>query len=245
MGADIKTNNNSPGAADIRRVLEEVSGTLRYYTFAGQRYGECSRESQARLEQWGRSDCLYAKDTINRINEEVAHCSRCAPVNSPVRHVCGTGAASARLMFVGGYPGQAAGEKQGLFAGESGRLLSKIIAAMKFTPDSVYVTCAVKCRPAAGGPPGETQWQECRRFLEREIAVVSPEVICLLGSFSVRAFMGKAVSLSAIRGQFCQKDGRMVMSTWHPADIIAQPENKRPLWEDLKKVMQVLRQPPE
>jgi DNA polymerase len=157
--------------------------------------------------------------------------------------ITGTGPGRAKLMFVAGYPSFFTDKERSPYAGETGHLLTRIIAAMKLTPDDVFFSHVVKCRPPEGRQPSTGDMQRCLPFLEQEISTVAPQVICALGEYAARALLGGNEPLEKRRGRFYESNGLAVMITWHPEDILDDPSRRRPVWEDIQKVMARLNLP--
>ena len=111
---------------------------------------------------------------------------------------------------------------------------------MKLAPEDVYVSHIVRCRPTKGREPSIEEIRRCMPFLEREINLAAPEVICVFGEFAARALLERSEPLERLRGRFYEKYGVRIMPTWHPDDMIDDPEKKRPVWDDIRKVMSCL-----
>jgi DNA polymerase len=143
-------------------------------------------------------------------------------------------------MFVGEFPEHVDCVTGIPFSGDAGQLLSKMIQAMGLTRDDVYMTHVVKCGSPDNRRPMAEQLERCLGYLEREIRVVRPEIICTLGAFATQAILGKTVQIANLRGQFHEYRSVKVLPTFHPAYLLKHPESKRESWEDLKKIMAVL-----
>jgi len=243
-GPELSTRGRRAAAA--AGLLERAAATLRLLhgdNLTGG--GSCAASSLACLEKWDDPACLAPPDSAAVLERDLVACGRCALCRGDVCRIKGAGAMPAPLMFVSGWPEAAAARAESLFAGEAGAMLGRMITAMKLTPERVYVTCAVKCRPHDGRPPRPGEAEACRQFLEREIRLVRPKIICALGAFAAGRLLPSAEALAAIRGRFHPLDGRpggstAVMPTWHPADVLDRPEKKRPLWDDLQAIMAAL-----
>jgi uracil-DNA glycosylase len=175
------------------------------------------------------------------LREEIGECTRCRLCEKRTQVVFGTGNPRARLMFVGEGPG-ADEDRQGLpFVGRAGQLLNRIIEAMKMRREDVYIANVVKCRPPENRAPLPDESATCLPFLLRQIAAIRPRVVCALGGVAVQALLGTASSISRIRGEFRNlPDGTPVMPTFHPAYLLRNPEKKKEVWEDMKKVLELL-----
>lgn len=178
-------------------------------------------------------------DTLESIRKDLGECTRCGLFRGRSRIVFGTGNPRARLMFVGDMPlaeEDRAGEP---FLGASGELLNKMIKAMGFSRDDVYLSNILKCCP--GSHQGRPDMSVCLSFLERQIAVVRPEVICALGAVAAQTLLGMTSGIAGIRGQFQNYRGIRLMPTFHPTFLLRHPERKRQAWQDLQQVMAVLK----
>ncbi len=154
--------------------------------------------------------------------------------------VFGTGDANADLLFIGEGPG-ADEDKQGLpFVGRAGQLLDKQIAAMGLARDQVYIANIVKTRPPGNRVPTPEEAARCTPYLEEQIAIIQPQVIVTLGATAAKYLLDDMkIAITRARGQWRTWRGIDVMPTFHPAYLLRQytPDNRRRVWEDLKKVM--------
>ena len=176
---------------------------------------------------------------------EIGDCRRCRLSEKRTQVVFGTGSPRARLMFVGEGPGYEE-DRQGLpFVGRAGQLLNRILQAMGMSREEVYIANIVKCRPPENRTPLPDECDTCSPFLFRQIAILRPRVICALGSVAVQTLLKTSSSISRLRGEFrCLEDGTPVMPTFHPAYLLRNPEKKKEVWEDMKKILALLSDPP-
>jgi len=173
-------------------------------------------------------------------------CQRCKLCSTRTHIVFGSGNPKAKLMFIGEGPG-ADEDLQGLpFVGKAGELLTKMISAMKLSREEVYIANIVKCRPPNNRPPQEDEIAACQAFLLKQIEAIAPQVICALGSFAAQTLLKTQTRISDLRGKFHDLNGSVttpaikVMPTFHPAYLLRNPAEKKKVWEDLQKIMQVL-----
>jgi DNA polymerase len=151
-------------------------------------------------------------------------------------------------MFVGEAPG-ADEDLQGLpFVGRAGQLLTKMIEAINMKRESVYIANILKCRPPNNRPPMPEEVAACSPFLMEQIDIIRPKIICALGKFSSQFLLKTDEPISALRGRFRQISaggigGILVMPTYHPAYLLRNPNDKRLVWEDLKKIRDKLTPP--
>jgi uracil-DNA glycosylase family 4 len=178
--------------------------------------------------------------SITTLMEEVGSCRRCDLHETRTNTVFGEGNPSARLMFIGEGPGRDEDLQGRPFVGRAGMLLTKIIEAMGLARGDVYIANVVKCRPPENRNPEIDEITACLPYLEKQIQLVGPDVICTLGLVASQTVIGVRSGISAMRGRFCDYKGIAVMPTFHPAACLRQPQTKRLVWEDIKKVMKAL-----
>jgi DNA polymerase len=170
-----------------------------------------------------------------------AGCTRCRLAEGRTKVVFGSGDPSARLMFVGEGPG-ADEDRQGLpFVGAAGELLTKIIQAIEMSREEVYIANVVKCRPPGNRDPQPDEVAACRGYLDKQIALVRPRAIVALGKVAAQALLGNDSPIGRMRGQWYQVQGIPAMVTYHPAALLRNPALKRPTWEDMQQVRDLLR----
>lgn len=154
--------------------------------------------------------------------------------------VFGEGTPQARLVFVGEGPGKEEDLEGKPFVGEAGRLLTRIIHAMGLTREEVYICNVVKCRPPNNRDPEEDEIRTCIPFLRKQLDLIRPQVICALGRVAARGLLEKEIKITQERGKWQSYEGIPVMPTYHPAYLIRNPSAKRPVWEDVQKIMTLL-----
>jgi DNA polymerase len=156
--------------------------------------------------------------------------------------VFGAGNAAARLVLVGESPGRKE-DQQGLpFVGEAGALLERILFAMGFKRENVYICNIQKCRPPKNRDPLPAEIAACLPFLKRQLAALQPQVIVTLGSLASQTLLATSLPIHELRGHWQSYADIAVMPTYHPAFLLRNPAAKREVWEDMKQVMTRLRQ---
>lgn len=183
-----------------------------------------------------------ADETLAQIESEALVCTAC-PLSEGRKHVVfGVGAHKARLMFIGEGPGRDEDLQGEPFVGRAGKLLNDIIDAMKLRREDVYIANAVKCRPPNNRNPEADELAACRHFLLRQVSVIKPDVIILLGLVAVQTILQVKAPLGRLRGRFHDWNGIPVMCTYHPAYLLRNPGEKGKVWADIKLVMAFLDQ---
>ncbi|MDD5135995.1 MAG: uracil-DNA glycosylase [Candidatus Omnitrophica bacterium] len=205
--------------------LEKASGVEEFYS--------CAAQDVATVQD-GAAGGLAA------LRKEVLGCRECDLSRTRTNVVFGAGDPKAKLMFIGEAPG-ADEDAQGLpFVGRAGQLLTKIIEAMGLKRQDVYIANILKCRPPNNRPPLPTEILACRDNVRRQVEMIKPRVICTLGKFASQTLLGTETPISALRGTFHEYNGTKVMPTFHPAYLLRNPEDKKLVWQDMKKVMKEL-----
>ncbi len=206
---------------------------------------QCSEAHLAILGKWGQGDAdkPMGSGNLEQVRSDLGACRRC-PLEAGRTHIVfGEGNPKADLVFVGEGPGYDEDRSGRPFVGAAGQLLDKIIQAMNLARDQVYICNIVKCRPPGNRDPEPNEIKACRPFLERQLAVIEPQVICTLGSFASKTLLNSSQPISGLRGRFHAYGDIKVMPTFHPAYLLRNPDRKRAVWDDMKKIMALLRIP--
>lgn len=180
---------------------------------------------------------------LGSFKKNLLGCKRCGLHATRTNVVFGAGDPNARLMFIGEAPGEEE-DKQGLpFVGRAGGLLTKIIEAMGLKRGDVYIANILKCRPPNNRAPLPDEIAACGENVKRQVEMIKPRVICTLGKFASQTLLGTETPISALRGNFREYHGIKVMPTFHPAYLLRNPDDKKLVWQDMKKVMKKLKEP--
>ena len=176
-------------------------------------------------------------ETLEAIRTEIGDCQRCNLGAKRNNLVFGAGNPDARLAFVGEAPGHDEDMQGKPFVGASGQLLTKMINAMGLGKEDVYICNIIKCRPAGNRNPLPEEIITCLPFLQRQLEVIKPEIICTLGGFATQALLEKTDGITRLRGRFHHYYGIRVMPIFHPAYLLRNASKKREAWDDLQKIM--------
>lgn len=171
--------------------------------------------------------------SLEQMQRELKDCRLCLLSEGAQHFVLGEGDPAADLMFVGEAPGAEEDRLGRPFVGQSGKLLDKIIAAIGFSREEVYITNMIKCRPPDNRDPLPEEIARCEPILLTQLALIRPKVIVTLGRFSAFYFHGRQDTLKNLRGRVADFDGIKVVSTYHPAALLRNADYKRPTWEDM------------
>jgi len=181
-----------------------------------------------------------ADETLETIEAEALRCVACQLHEGRNKVVFGVGDPGARLMFIGEGPGRDEDLQGEPFVGRAGKLLTKIIEAMGYERRDVYIANVVKCRPPQNRNPQADEMSTCEHFLLRQIEVIQPQIIVLLGRVAMQAILGSTAPMSRLRGQFQKWRSIPVMCTYHPAYLLRNPNAKKDVWEDMQLVRDAL-----
>jgi len=221
---------------NILSVLDNLLHTFREYRQKGVVGFDCSEEARERVALWHRP-LVRAPETLEAIREDIGDCRRCALCEQRHNIVFGAGNPKAKLVFVGEGPGRDEDLQGEPFVGAAGELLTKIIQAIKFTRETVYICNIVKCRPPQNRNPLPDEIDTCLPFLERQLDAIQPTFIVALGKVAAQTLLGTDQAISRLRGKFYDYHGIRLLPTYHPAYLLRSPEKKRDVWEDMKLLM--------
>ena len=178
---------------------------------------------------------------LENIRKEMGNCQRCPLGKTRTQLVFGEGNPDSDLMFIGEGPGQDEDLQGRPFVGRAGKLLDKIIQAMGYKREEVYIGNVVKSRPPNNRAPEPEEVAACMPFLLKQIEVIEPKIIVCLGATATKWLLNTEVSISKLRGTFIDWNGIQIMPTYHPAFLLRNSNMKRPVWEDMQKVMGALK----
>ncbi|TEB17688.1 Uracil DNA glycosylase superfamily protein [Pelotomaculum sp. FP] len=177
-------------------------------------------------------------NSLAELKDLTVRCARCALRDGCSRVVFGEGNPNARLMLIGEGPGADEDRLGRPFVGRAGQLLDKILEAISLERFAhTYIANVVKCRPPGNRAPRPEEAQACLPWLYRQIELVSPGIIVLLGNSALRNLVDPDTSITPMRGQWLvSKSGIKIMPTFHPSALLRDSGKKRPVWEDFQKV---------
>ncbi len=178
-----------------------------------------------------------SRTSLDDVRADLGDCQRCKLAPRRNKIVFGVGDPRAALMFVGEAPGAEEDRRGEPFVGRAGQLLDKMIEAMGWSRDSVYIANVLKCRPPGNRNPEADEVAACEPFLARQIDAIAPRIIVTLGKPAAHLLLHTTAPISALRGRWQSYRNFRVMPTFHPAFLLRSPERKRDTWADLKQVI--------
>ncbi len=218
----------------VEKVIDETEKHLKMLKELG--VNQLSRE---------KTDPVYARKlrALKQLRRELGDCQRCPLSQTRTKIVFGEGDPCARIVFVGEAPGEKEDESGKPFVGSAGRILTDIIErGMKIPRSSVYICNVIKCRPPKNRDPRPEEIQACQPFLEKQLKIIQPEVIIALGKYASQWLLNTNLAISQLRGRWGEYQGIPVMPTYHPAYLLHNQKGKREVWQDIKKVINYLKQ---
>ncbi|HLD74211.1 MAG TPA: uracil-DNA glycosylase [Bdellovibrionota bacterium] len=198
--------------------------------------GDAVRDGESFLHSPSRT-ASPLPNALPALEKMVSTCVKCKLSQGRTQTVFGTGNTKADIMFVGEGPGRDEDLQGKPFVGRAGQLLTKIIQAMGFERSDVYIANIVKCRPPNNRGPLPDEVESCTPYLLKQIELIKPKIIVALGSYAARFLLKTETPISKLRGEFFDFHGAKLLPTFHPAFLLRNPNMKRPVWEDMQKVI--------
>ncbi len=180
--------------------------------------------------------------SLEGVRKELGDCKRCKLNKTRRTLVFGEGNPKAQLMFIGEGPGYDEDVQGRPFVGKAGQLLTKIIQSMGLRREDVYIANIVKCRPPQNRNPETDEIEACHPFVLKQIEAIRPKIICALGTFAAQTLLKTNEKITALRGRVFDREGVRIIPTYHPAFLLRNPERKREVWEDMKRILDLLKE---
>ncbi len=184
---------------------------------------------------------LSLPDDLDKLKAQALKCHLCELSKSRTHVVFGEGNPKAVIMFIGEGPGATEDSMGRPFVGRSGDLLTKMIEnVLLIKREETYIANIVKCRPPGNRVPTPTEAHTCQPFLLKQIALIKPRIIVTLGGTAYHYLTGDETGISKVRGTVLQKEGYTLIPTYHPSFLLRNPSAKKEVFEDLKKVKELM-----
>jgi uracil-DNA glycosylase family 4 len=173
-------------------------------------------------------------ESLDDFYDRIRNCTKCHLSQTRTNFVFGSGNSKAELMLIGEAPGREEDLQGKPFVGAAGQLLDKMLAAIKFSREDVFIANILKCRPPENRDPRPEEIETCKVHLLKQIRLIHPKIILALGRISAQTLLETRSSLGQLRGRFHDFRGIKLLVTYHPAALLRYQQYKRPAWEDLK-----------
>ncbi len=175
-----------------------------------------------------------AVTNLSDFYHQIKNCKKCHLYRTRTNFVFGAGNPEANLMLIGEAPGREEDLQGEPFVGAAGKLLDKMLAAIKFSREEVFIANILKCRPPENRDPQIDEIEACKPYLLQQIKIIQPKIICALGRISAQVLLQTKSALGQLRGKIHDFNGIEFLVTYHPAALLRYQQYKRPAWEDLK-----------
>lgn len=177
---------------------------------------------------------------LTELAQEVRSCQRCLLASTRTIAVPGEGPCNARLMFIGEGPGEQEDLSGRPFVGAAGQLLDRLLDMAGLRRQNLFITNIVKCRPPGNRDPQPCEASACRPYLDAQIALVNPAVICLLGKPATQTLLDPQAAMGRVHGIPQEKEGMVYVPLYHPAAALHQPSLQPVLVADMKRLQEFL-----
>jgi len=174
--------------------------------------------------------------TLDDLNKTICTCQKCSLGSTRTKFVFGVGNPQADLVLVGEAPGADEDAQGEPFVGRAGQLLNKILEAINFKREEVYICNILKCRPPNNREPLPEEVTKCEPYLWKQLEIIKPKIILCLGRVAAQVLLKTNASLTNLRGTMHDYHGIKLMVTYHPAALLRNPNWKRPTWEDVQQL---------
>jgi len=176
-------------------------------------------------------------DSLDSHLQAICDCQKCPLGKTRTRFVYGVGNPDADIMFIGEAPGADEDRLGEPFVGRAGKLLDKILAAMKLSRNEVYIANILKCRPPSNRDPLPDEMAKCRPYLREQVRLIDPKIICLLGRVAAQALLETSTPLGKLRKRWHRVYGVSAIVTYHPAALLRFQAYKKETWADMQELM--------
>jgi DNA polymerase len=174
---------------------------------------------------------------LEELADEIRVCPKCRLAQTRINAVPGAGDPNARILFVGEAPGENEDKQGKPFIGQAGKVLTKLLDAAGIAREDVFITNTVKCRPPENRVPLADEIEACNDWLNAQIALIGPKIICTLGSPALKTLISPKLKISEVRCKVFRKSGILFIPLYHPAAALHRP----PLMETLQNDILVLK----
>jgi len=179
-------------------------------------------------------------DSLDKLALEVVACRKCRLCETRKNAVPGEGSTSAKVMFVGEAPGEQEDVQGRPFVGSAGKLLAELLESVNLRREGVYITNIAKCRPPNNRPPRKDEAAACRPYLNRQIALLQPKVICPMGNSAIHVLIESEGSVTELHGIPFEVGAMTYFPMYHPAAALYTFSLKNVMLDDFRKLRALL-----
>ena len=178
---------------------------------------------------------------LTQLCEEIIACRDCELAKYRTKVVPGEGAEDADLLFIGEAPGWHEDQQGRPFVGPAGQFLDQLLASIGLRREEVYIANVIKCRPPQNRDPLPAEIQSCRKWLDRQIEIIHPQMIITLGRYSLARYFPNE-SIGKMHGKPRKLGGLIYYPMYHPAAALHQGSLRRTIETDMLRIPQLLAQ---
>ena len=175
-------------------------------------------------------------ETLAELRSLCSECKKCGLCETRTHVVFGDGSENAKVMFIGEGPGENEDLQGKPFVGRAGQLLDKFLIAIGLDREQVYIANMVKCRPPKNRDPQPGEQEACIGYLREQVRLIRPKLIVCLGRISAQRLIDPDFRVTRQHGDWFEKNGILMMGTFHPAALLRNPNNKPAAFEDFLKI---------
>ncbi len=180
---------------------------------------------------------------MNKLLEEIKECKKCSLHKTRNLPTIYCGSFESKIMFIGEAPGKNEDETGKPFCGRAGKILEELLESIDLKREEVYITNIVKCRPLKNRDPKEEEIQKCEYFLEKEIEILKPKIICPLGRYSskliLKKYLNKSLEIGDVHGKIFKAGKMLIIPMYHPAAAIYDYKKIKVLKKDFKNIINI------
>jgi DNA polymerase len=228
MGEFVVEDPRPAAPAEVAARMAEVGRVVSVGSALGMRDEEQAQQEGLALTQ------PTSYESLEDHYKAICNCLECPLGQTRNKFVYGVGSPHADIMFVGEAPGADEDRLGEPFVGRAGQLLDKILAAIGFTRDDVYIANILKCRPPGNRDPQPDEMSKCFPYLREQVSLIRPRLICALGRVAAQAMLQTTTPLGRMRGKWHEYAGVPMMVTYHPAALLRFQSYKKDTWADMK-----------
>ena len=177
------------------------------------------------------------EEELEQLKKQVEICNKCKLCNTRNNTVFGEGNINTKIMFIGEGPGADEDAQGRPFVGKAGKLMNNAFEGLGIDRNNIYIANVVKCRPPQNRTPQSDEIEACIYYLKKQILLIKPEIIVLMGNTALKSVFGNEYSITKQRGKIIEKNGIKYIPTFHPAALLRDEKKKIDFWNDLKKVI--------
>ena len=227
-------------ASEIFPAKENTSPVKQAVSVPGESVGEDKTATLKQQETEAVTVPLISTLSWEDLRATVTSCQQCELAEGRTKTVFGTGNQQASLMLISDAPDDAEDMSGEPFSGETGQLLTAMLKAIGFNRNQVYITNITKCKTPGKREPSDAESEHCWPYLKRQIELIQPNLILVLGLTAAQRLLNTPSTLSRLRGQlhYVENISSPVVVSYHPAYLLRAPNEKRKAWEDLKLIIQ-------